>query len=245
MNLPRWKSRSPSELVPGAGVWILPLLLLVSSAPACKPAPRYVLIDGGAHIGETVLAFEKSKLFAKHPWQVVSFEPNPVLVSQIPKRPYLTVLNQAIWHTDGIIDFQFSPQDTLGGSAMATVVPAPDMKSIKVPAVDLGRWLLQNYRGEDVVYLKLDIEGAEYPVLHKMLRDGSMTYVDKLYVEFHGVQQANAQKKPSAEVQEAQTENSRLIEAVSSLGVAVSVHFTTEEQGDYFNFDPESYISTP
>ena len=35
--------------------------------------------------------------------------------------------------------------------------------------------------------LKLDIEGAEYQVLDKMIRDGSIAYVDRLYVEFHNV----------------------------------------------------------
>ena len=69
-----------------------------------------------------------------------------------------------------------------------------------------------------------------------------MTYVDKLYIEFHGAQQARAHGEPEAKVREAQMETSRLIEAITTLGVPVSIHFTTEEQGDYFRFDPESYI---
>ena len=32
----------------------------------------------------------------------------------------------------------------------------------------------------------MDIEGAEYEVLKKMIGEDTINYVDKLYVEFHG-----------------------------------------------------------
>jgi FkbM family methyltransferase len=233
--------------VPGAGhcTRVLLLLAMLSCAPACQRTPQYVFIDGGAHLGETVAAFEKSKLFRKHPWKVVSFEPNPELVQRIPPRPYLTVMSRAIWDTDAEIEFHFSPLNTPGGSVVATFVPQPEMKAVKVQAIDFGRWLKQNYRKDDVIYVKMDIEGAEYPVLEKMLRDGSMTYVDKLYIEFHAAQQAQARGGPGPDTQlqvrQAQITNSLLIEAITGLGVAVSIHFTMEEQGDYFNFDPDKY----
>lgn len=188
-----------------------------------------------------MLAFEKSKLFSKHPWQVVSFEPNPELFPQIPKRPFLTVMGQALWDQDTEIDFHVSPQQTLGGSVMPTFVPQPEMRTIKVPAIDFGRWLKQNYRKEDVVHVKLDIEGAEYAVLRKMLRDGSIAHIDKLYIEFHGLQQAQARHAPMAELRQAQTDTSELIEAVTGMGVGMSIHYTGETQGKYFAFDPEKY----
>ena len=33
----------------------------------------------------------------------------------------------------------------------------------------------------------MDVEGAEYKVLEKMIDKGTINYVDKLYVEFHGM----------------------------------------------------------
>jgi hypothetical protein len=33
--------------------------------------------------------------------------------------------------------------------------------------------------------MKLDVEGAEYPVLEKMVADGSIELIDELLVEFH------------------------------------------------------------
>jgi FkbM family methyltransferase len=227
---------------------LLPLVLLSLSChraqptpAAAAPAPRYVFIDGGAHIGETVLSFEKSTLFSKHPWSVVSFEPNPELIPKIPKRPFLTVQDAAIWTKDGELEFHFSEHETLGGSVVDSYVPMPEMKAVKVRAVDFGQWLKKSYRKEDVVYVKFDIEGAEYPVLEQMLKDGTMSLVDRLYIEFHGVQQAKAANGSADVLLGVQKHDRELVLAITSLGVAVSLHYTDEAQGSYFDFDPEKY----
>lgn len=38
---------------------------------------------------------------------------------------------------------------------------------------------------EPEIYCKMDIEGAEFAVLRKMLKDGSINFIKKLWVEFH------------------------------------------------------------
>ena len=200
--------------------------------------PRYVFIDGGANVGQTVLAFEKSTLFAKHPWTVVSFEPNPELVPRIPKRPFLTVREEAMWTKDEELEFQFSEQET---PVLPTVVKFPVMKTVKVKAIDFGQWLSRTYSKDDVVYVKLDIEGAEYAVLEHMLQDGSLSRVDRLYVEFHGVQQATAMDAGAAELMAVQRKDYELVQAITGLGIAVSLHHIHEPQGSYFEFDPEKY----
>jgi FkbM family methyltransferase len=212
-----------------------------SRAHAAPATPRYVFIDGGAHIGETVLAFEKSTLFSKHAWQVVSFEPNPGLVPQIPNRPWATVREEAIWTHDGELEFQFSDQETLGGSVVDSVVKFPVMKNVKVHSIDFGQWLKKNFNKTDVVYVKFDIEGAEYPVLEQMLKDGTMELVDRFYIEFHGVQQAKAANKTDHEVDLVQKHDHELVQAITGLGVAVSLHLTHEPQGSYFDFNPAKY----
>ena len=212
-----------------------------ASASAPKVAVRHVFIDGGAHFGETVLAFEKSTLFGKHAWTVVSWEPNPGLIPKIPQRPFLTVMQAAIWTTDGELEFHFSEHETLGGSVVDSYVPLPEMKAVKVKAFDFGKWLKANYRKEDVVYVKFDIEGAEYPVLEQMLKDGTMPLVDRLYIEFHGTQQAQAAKASAAELAAVAKKDRDLVLAITSAGVAVSLHNTEEAQGTYFDFEPDKY----
>lgn len=227
--------------------WCLALVLLSSCrkteapAAAAPPPPRYVFIDGGANVGQTVLAFEKSTLYSKHPWTIVSFEPNPELITKLPKRPNLTVLEQAIWTKDETLEFQFSPQETLGGSVVDSVVKFPEMKNVKVKAIDFGQWLKRTYRKEDVIYVKFDIEGAEYPVIEQMLHDGTITLIDRFYIEFHGVQQAIAQKKTEAEIMAVQKHDHELVQAITGHGLAVSLHLTHEPQGSYFDFNPEKW----
>lgn len=215
----------------------------VASSADTTPT-KYLFVDGGAHLGETVNGFVHSKIFPLHPWSIVSFEPNPELAPQIPKRPDLTVRQEAIWTKDCDLEFQFSERETLGGSVVDTVVQLPEMKKVTVHAVDFSAWLKNAARKEDVVFVKLDIEGAEYPVLERMLKDGSMRLVDCLYLEFHGVQQAEAKKASHDEIVRTRKHDDELVEAITSLGIAVSLHENEEAQGTYFDFDPEKYGQT-
>jgi FkbM family methyltransferase len=212
---------------------------LERSAP--REGPRHVFIDGGAHLGETVAGFQRSKLYGKHTWSIVSFEPNPELAPLIPRAPNLTVLEEAIWTKDETLEFKFSHQETLGGSVVDSVVPFPEMTAVKVKAIDFGQWLARTYRREDVVFVKLDIEGAEYPVLEQMLHDGTIAWVDRLYLEFHGVQQAIAAKKAPWEIVEVQKKDHLLVEAITSRGIPISLHVNEEPQGEYFAYDPEQW----
>ncbi|KAI8502596.1 hypothetical protein Bbelb_192980 [Branchiostoma belcheri] len=49
---------------------------------------------------------------------------------------------------------------------------------------NIGRHLAQ----EDYVIFKIDVEGAEYEILEKMLKEGTFKWIDKVYGEFHGWQ---------------------------------------------------------
>ena len=151
-------------------------------------AKRYIFIDGGAHKGETIAHFEKTKMYRDHPWEIYAFEANPHLMSFFPERHGLTVLNQAIWNQDGFIEFYLG-EDSLSSSLIkdkktGNLRPRP----VRVPCVDFGQWLKKNFSIYDYILVKLDIEGAEYDVLDKMLSDGTIAYVDKLYIEFHNTE---------------------------------------------------------
>jgi FkbM family methyltransferase len=206
-----------------------------------KSTGRYVFIDGGANVGQTVLAFEKSTLFSKHAWTMYSFEPNPELIAKIPRRPWLTIKEEAIWTKDTELEFQFSPQETLGGSVVDSIVKFPEMKNVKVRAIDFGQWLKRTFKKEDVVYVKFDIEGAEYPVIEQMLHDGTVEWIDRFYIEFHGTQQAIAAGKKDWDLLQVQKHDYELVQAITGLGIAVSLHETHEPQGSYFEFNPEKW----
>ncbi|XP_070546195.1 uncharacterized protein [Ptychodera flava] len=74
-----------------------------------------------------------------------------------------------------------------------------------IPTVDLSQWIQRNVNKEDYVIFKLDVEGAEYGILRKMLTDGTFAWIDKFYGEYHSWQ-------PTGETAE---EKKRLTDAVA------------------------------
>ena len=54
-----------------------------------------------------------------------------------------------------------------------------------VPTVDLAGWLLESFRVEDFVVLKMDVEGAEHEIIPRLLRTNASRLVDVLLWECH------------------------------------------------------------
>ncbi len=185
---------------------------------------RYILIDGGAHKGETIREFEKSELYLKHSWEIFSFEANPCLIPFIPEKQNLTVLNKAMWVDNGGLNFYFGV-DSLAGNVVNTHGTDTTKEPVYVDSVDFGQWLKENFKLKDTIFVKMDIEGAEYAILDKMLEDGSMEYVDKLYVEFHSPIMDNISKEKDKE----------FIDAVEKLGIPVVVKTMETPHGEYFD----------
>lgn len=61
----------------------------------------------------------------------------------------------------------------------------PVQKPMQVQGLDFSRWLLQNIRQEDHVYLQINAAGAEYFVVERLIVDGSVLLVDEINVVWH------------------------------------------------------------
>jgi FkbM family methyltransferase len=62
---------------------------------------------------------------------------------------------------------------------------------IEIESIDLSKWIMDNFSKEDHIVMKMDIEGSEYKVLPKMIHDGSIDYINSIYVEWHDWQMPN------------------------------------------------------
>ena len=185
---------------------------------------RYILVDGGAHLGETIAYFEKSKIYSNHPWEMFSFEANPNLIDRIPQKPNLTIINKAIWINDDGVDFYIGI-DTSSSSIMKHKNTGDISKvPTKVESVDFGQWLKRNFKRQDFILVKLDIEGAEYAVLEKMLGDGTIKYVDVLFAEFHNVDVGVPIERDMV-----------ILKAIDELGIPTKVNPVQREDGDWFD----------
>jgi hypothetical protein len=58
---------------------------------------------------------------------------------------------------------------------------------MQVPAINFSDYLARNFRPEDIVIIRCDIEGAEYEVLKSLIVAGTARLVDYIDVEWHAM----------------------------------------------------------
>ena len=132
-------------------------------------------------------------------WEYYLFEANPRLksyhdqvINDYPQVEF-NYYNKAVWIEDGETDFYFSRR----GNSGSTIVKEKFSNKvdhdnpIKVETIDFSKWVSKNMNKDDYILFKIDIEGAEYEVLNKMIDDGTLDYMDKIIVEFHNEKKMN------------------------------------------------------
>ena len=108
------------------------------------------------------------------------------------------MVKQAVWIADEEVDFYVVSVDKYGNEDMRTGASTlceeknkwnlqshREAQTKKVQAIDLSSWILKNFSEKDNIILKMDIEGSEYDVLEKMIKDGSIYLINELWIEFH------------------------------------------------------------
>ena len=157
---------------------------------------RKVFLDCGANDGCSVRKFKKITPDWKD-FEIFSFEPNEIFYKDI-EETGATLVKQAVWIADEEVDFYVVSVDKYGNEDMRTGASTlceeknkwnlqshREAQAKKVQAIDLSSWMLKNFSEKDNIILKMDIEGSEYDVLEKMIKDGSIYLINELWIEFH------------------------------------------------------------
>ncbi|XP_077869925.1 uncharacterized protein LOC144362665 [Saccoglossus kowalevskii] len=84
-------------------------------------------------------------------------------------------------------------------------------RHVTVPTIDLSQWIQKHTLKEDYVILKLDVEGAEYGILKKMLNDDTFAWIDKYYGEFHSWQPTGLTSKEKKKIVEEANKQKQII----------------------------------
>lgn len=178
---------APALIAAAIGVAAWFALPAIAPDPYDVPeAPRHVFIDGGAHKGESIRNFKRTRMFRNHRWDIVAFECNPDLAAHLSATTDAKVHNHAMWTNSGTLEF-FLTQETTCGSIFreAGMERNLEKRRVEVPSIDFAAWLRENTQPADFVILKLDVEGAEYPILDHLLKDDVIRRIDILFIEFH------------------------------------------------------------
>jgi FkbM family methyltransferase len=147
---------------------------------------RKVFIDCGAWTGDSVEVFRK---YYKD-YEIFAFECHPDLkdnLKRMSKDLGFNFVDKAVWIKDEKISLFLGK----GSLTQSTTVFSSKKKYIdrdnpvEIYAIDFSKWILNMFDRDDYIVCKMNIEGAEYPVLDKMIKDDSIDYVNKLFISWH------------------------------------------------------------
>lgn len=143
---------------------------------------KYLIILGG-HNGSIVKQFRNDVEYKDFFFYV--FEPNPIYKNDYTRIKDMELIQSAAWIEDGTIRFYVGSKKFQGHSVMKKKTNIDVNCHIDVPCIDFSQWVLDSFDENDSLHMRVDIEGAEYDVLTKMIDDNSIGLFEKIYVEFH------------------------------------------------------------
>jgi len=165
---------------------------------------RKIFIDCGAFDGCSIRLF-REKRDPGYEYEIFSFEPpsNPLPggfegilapspLEKVAKEYRAKIIRKAVWVHDGEILFYGdinAGSTVIGDKMFATgckVSESHRTTAYAVECIDLSKWIQETFDKEDHIELKMDIEGAEYEVIEKMHKDGTLGMINRFSGELHG-----------------------------------------------------------
>jgi len=152
---------------------------------------RKIFIDAGGNNGCSVKKFRREH-DQNNAYEIFSFEPNQKFFDCYSEFSNHTLIKSAVWTYDGNLNFYLSKAPDSAGSSLYPdkIDPIHKMSIIKdnqtrVDCIDLSQWIANNFDKNDEIILKMDIEGAEYEVIQKMINEKTINYINSIFIEWH------------------------------------------------------------
>lgn len=145
---------------------------------------KVVYIDCGAHVGRILNVFR-----SKHPEaEFYAFECNPHFTNKNYGNN-VNIIHSAVWTFDGTIPLYVNDQQIISESNSIfpdkTTGELNKEKPIIVDCLDFNKWLLYKFDLSCCIHIKMNIEGAEYPVLEHCISGKSINLINFLYIQWH------------------------------------------------------------
>ena len=171
-------------------------------------------IDCGSHFGQGLTKIASYYNMNANEWDVYTFEANPTSYLELLNRSSLILetlrvkhYNKAVYTYDGEIEVLLeTPDDGHSTGCSSSVVKDGNWmpwgvinkkehyeKKCSVGCIDLSNFI-KDLKNTEFLVLKLDIEGSEYDILEKMIKDETIDKINHLIVEFHARLFSNTDK---------------------------------------------------
>ena len=99
-----------------------------------------------------------------------------------------TMIPAAVSTTDGTMDIFGSLEDLITGGVKSVKMPGYHRGKVErsvVPTVNVVRWLVESFRPDDFVVVKMDVEGAEHAIVPALIKAGGAPLIDVFLWECH------------------------------------------------------------
>jgi len=144
-----------------------------------------IFIDCGAYDGDSIEQFYNWFKLIDNPneYLIYAFEPNPFMMNKAKERLAdrgVVFYEDAVWIENETKEF--SVHD-VGSTLQKSKNTWAAGEKIEVSCMDFSEWI-KTFKDDHVV-VKMDIEGSEFEVLRKMIKDKTIFIPDLMMVEFH------------------------------------------------------------
>jgi FkbM family methyltransferase len=151
---------------------------------------RQYFIDLGGHDGCSIRKF-RDVYDRNHKFFCITFEPNKVYKQNYKSMKKHKLYTMAAYTYDGVIKMNMDRNQ--GGFGSSIIMEKKDHgpgqldrnNPDNVDCIDFSKWVKTNFKKNDYIQVKMDIEGSEYDIIEKMIEDNTIQYINKLYIEWH------------------------------------------------------------
>ena len=166
--------------------------------PIERMKSRKVFIDGGCFHGDSIRNFLSMKhgdnqIFPKtdaEEYEIIGFDGVEYSEWYDINHKNICFKVKLLGNENRIVKFHHSKYHD-GNSIFNYNDSTNSLKVANLEMIDLSKFIIDNFNITDYIILKLDVEGAEYAILEKMIKDRSIEYINELYVEFHDFAKEN------------------------------------------------------
>jgi hypothetical protein len=142
-----------------------------------------LVLDAGSFDGVFI-----ENLLVKFGCKIIGFEPNKdnyaLVYEKFKKNSNVKIFEKAIWNSNTIISLS---NDGINSGSFDK-----NQDIIKVTTVDIVD-LISEYKYIDLI--KLNVEGAEYAILEKIIKSDSLKYFKSFLIQFHDIDTNSSEKR--------------------------------------------------
>lgn len=188
---------------------------------------KNIFLDCGANLGQ---GFERWRSFLNidiETTQIYMFEPISEFSKKLAEKyihPNIKIYNVGVWDEDTTRTLNIENTDVKWTTNILEdnfKIPThtdprymsewPPKISQKIQCIDFSKFIINTFNKDQKIFLKLDIEGCEYEVLDKMIKDSSIDYIDTINIEFHSFMRKTPSKPDQYYIDTLKQKNIKII----------------------------------